>query len=69
MHWLASFGLCALRRLNCANVSCGLQLGGFIGDWAASRYPNHGRVVVAQVSVGLGVPLSIAMFKASLLSN
>lgn len=40
------------------------QLGGFIGDWAAHRYPNHGRVAVAQVSVGLGVPLSIAMFKA-----
>lgn len=39
------------------------QLGGLIGDWAASRYPNHGRVAVEQLSVGLGVPLSVAMFK------
>ncbi|EFN59499.1 hypothetical protein CHLNCDRAFT_138130 [Chlorella variabilis] len=38
-------------------------LGGFIGDWAARRHPSHGRVAVAQVSVGLGVPLSIAVFK------
>ncbi|KAL4423578.1 hypothetical protein ABPG77_004618 [Micractinium sp. CCAP 211/92] len=42
----------------------GAQLGGLIGDWAAKRYPNHGRVAVAQLSVGLGVPLSVAMFKA-----
>ncbi|PSC76554.1 MFS general substrate transporter [Micractinium conductrix] len=42
----------------------GAQLGGFIGDWAAKRYPNHGRVAVAQFSVGLGVPLSVLMFKA-----
>ncbi|KAL4431153.1 hypothetical protein ABPG75_006409 [Micractinium tetrahymenae] len=42
----------------------GAQLGGFVGDWAAKRYPNHGRVAVAQLSVGLGVPLSVAMFKA-----
>lgn len=40
-----------------------VQLGGFIGDWAARRHPSHGRVAVAQVSVGLGVPLSIAVFK------
>lgn len=42
------------------------QLGGLIGDWAAKRYPNHGRVAVAQLSVGLGVPLSAAMFKVRL---
>ena len=42
-----------------------VQLGGFIGDWAAKRSPNHGRIAVAQVSVGLGVPLTVAVFKAS----
>ena len=40
-----------------------MQLGGAIGDWAAARSPNHGRVLVAQASVGVGVPLSVAVFK------
>jgi hypothetical protein len=34
-----------------------------VGDWAAARYHNHGRVAVAQISVGAGVPLSFAVFK------
>lgn len=62
-------GACCCDSESCQLVRCGrpplAQLGGFIGDWAARRHPNHGRVAVAQVSVGLGVPLSVAMFKAS----
>jgi hypothetical protein len=50
-------------RLSCPCAFPVPQLGGFIGDWAAARYPSHGRVAVAQLSVGLGVPLSVAMFK------
>ena len=43
---------------------CPAQLGGFIGDWAAKRYPNHGRAAVAQFSAGLGVPPSVLLSKA-----
>ncbi|PRW58308.1 MFS general substrate transporter [Chlorella sorokiniana] len=59
----SDFQASLVAALFLGGTAFGAQLGGFIGDWAASRYPNHGRVVVAQVSVGLGVPLSVAMFK------
>lgn len=38
-------------------------IGGLVGDWAASKWPSHGRVAVCQFSVGVGVPLSIILFK------
>lgn len=38
-------------------------LGGHVGDWAAKRWPNHGRIAVCQLSVGIGVPLAIVLFK------
>ena len=46
-----------------ANAAGGL-FGGYVGDWAAKRFPNHGRIVACQFSVGIGVPLSILLFKA-----
>ena len=46
-------------------VSCaGGLLGGFIGDAAAKRFPDHGRIAVTQVSVVSGVPLSLLLMKA-----
>jgi len=45
------------------NAAGGL-LGGLIGDWAARRWPDHGRIWVCQFSVGIGVPLSFVLFKA-----
>jgi hypothetical protein len=45
-------------------VHAGGLLGGLLGDWAAQRWPNHGRVFVCQFSVGIGVPLSVLLFKA-----
>lgn len=41
----------------------GALLGGWVGDIAAKRYPNHGRVAVCQFSVAIGVPLSLLLFK------
>ena len=38
-------------------------LGGFIGDAAAARFPDHGRIAVTQVSVVSGVPLSLLLMK------
>ena len=45
-----------------ANAAGGL-LGGIIGDAAAKKFPNHGRIFTCQFSVGIGVPLSIILFK------
>lgn len=38
-------------------------LGGYVGDWAAKRWPRHGRIAVAQFSVGVGIPLAVLLFK------
>lgn len=42
----------------------GALLGGYIGDWAARLWPDHGRILVCQFSVGVGVPLSLILFQA-----
>ena len=38
-------------------------MGGYLGDAAAKWSPNHGRIVVCQASVLLGVPFSFLVFK------
>lgn len=40
-------------------------LGGWIGDVAAQRFPNHGRIVATQFSVIVGIPFAAIIFKAS----
>jgi len=39
-------------------------LGGWIGDIAASRFPNHGRIIATQFSVFIGIPFALLIFKA-----
>lgn len=51
-----------------ANAVGGL-LGGFVGDLAAARFLNHGRIAACQFSVGVGVPLSIILFKLLPMDN
>lgn len=38
-------------------------IGGFVGDWAAQRYPAHGRVTLCQLSVASGIPFCILIFR------
>ena len=38
-------------------------MGGFVGDAAAARFPDHGRIAVTQFSVVSGVPLSLLLMK------
>ena len=38
-------------------------LGGYLGDKAAVRYPNHGRIFVVQISVVTGPIFSLWLFK------
>ncbi|KAL4425866.1 hypothetical protein ABPG75_009882 [Micractinium tetrahymenae] len=46
-----------------ASNAVGGLLGGMLGDWAARRWPDHGRIAVCQLSVSLGVPMSALIFK------
>lgn len=49
---------------HCMPCCCaGGLLGGFLGDWAAARWPNHGRILVCQFSVSVGVPGAVLLFK------
>ena len=38
-------------------------LGGWIGDRAAARWPDHGRIAATQFSVIVGVPFALLLFK------
>lgn len=40
-------------------------LGGYLGDKAAVKYPNHGRIFVVQISVITGPIFSLWLFKVS----
>lgn len=50
--------------LGCTAV--GGFVGGWLGDLAAVKYPNYGRIAVCQFSVFAGVPLSLILLKVSL---
>ncbi|KAK9793504.1 hypothetical protein WJX73_009675 [Symbiochloris irregularis] len=53
-----------LNSLFLAANALGALLGGFLGDRAASKYPQHGRILVCQFSVAVGIPFSLLLFKA-----
>jgi hypothetical protein len=44
-------------------------LGGYLGDKAAVRYPNHGRIFVVQTSVITGPIFSLWLFKVDSAAN
>ncbi|KAH7618077.1 hypothetical protein Ndes2526B_g06979 [Nannochloris sp. 'desiccata'] len=52
-----------IASLFLAGTALGGLIGGLLGDWASKRSPNHGRVLMAQFSVGCGVPLSAIVYK------
>merc|ERR1712039_1063403 len=43
-------------------VGIGVMLGGYIGDLLARRYNHHGRVLVAELSLAMGIPLKFVVF-------
>lgn len=57
-----------LRSPPTNEIPAGGLLGGLLGDWAARRWPDHGRIAVCQLSVSLGVPLSALIFKVQVAS-
>lgn len=52
-----------IASLFLAGTAIGGLVGGLLGDWAAKRSPNHGRVLMAQFSVGCGVPMAAIVYK------
>jgi len=52
-----------IASLFLAGTALGGLIGGLLGDWASKRSPNHGRVLMAQFSVGCGVPMSAIVYK------
>ncbi|GAB4823909.1 hypothetical protein N2152v2_010955 [Parachlorella kessleri] len=66
---MSDFQASLLLAVFLATNAIGGLVGGFLGDWAASRWPRHGRVVVCQISVAAGVPLSLLLFKGLPLSS
>jgi hypothetical protein len=47
----------------------GGALGGYLGDRASLVSPSHGRIIISQISVATGVPLSFLIIKVLPLSS
>lgn len=53
----------AMRAIFVLGTSCGLFMGGILGDIASTLFPDSGRILIAQTSVVSGLPLSILLFR------
>jgi len=60
---MTDFQASLVAALFMLGTAIGAVIGGVIGDWSAERSPHHGRIFTAQFSVGMGVPLSIFIYK------
>jgi len=49
---------------SCGTVAAGagILLGGYMGDFFAGRFEHHGRVLMAELSLVMGIPLKFLMF-------
>lgn len=57
-------------EIMCMSIMCsGGLLGGYLGDRAAVRWPDHGRIFVVQISVATGPIFSIWLFKVGVRVN
>ena len=52
-----------LSLLPAAGGGLGGLLGGWIGDKAAARFPDHGRIAATQFSVIIGIPFAVLLIK------
>ena len=50
-------------------TAVGGLIGGWLGDHAAVRYPNHGRIAVTQFSVALGPIFALIVLKVIALAH
>ncbi|WIA43486.1 hypothetical protein OEZ86_009949 [Tetradesmus obliquus] len=59
----SDFAASAAMAAFSAADALGALLGGAVGDWAAKRFPDHGRITACQFSVGIGVPMFALIFQ------
>ena len=62
---MSDFSASMLVSLFFGAVALGNLLGGWVGDRAASRFPNTGRIAATQFSVFIGIPLSWLLVKVT----
>merc|ERR1712232_987695 len=43
-------------------VGFGVMMGGYVGDYFASKFRHHGRVLMGELSLSLGIPLKFLVF-------
>mmetsp|Transcript_91464 Transcript_91464/g.259022 ORF Transcript_91464/g.259022 Transcript_91464/m.259022 type:complete len:486 (-) Transcript_91464:42-1499(-) len=65
--WLQYLGLSnstagLVVSMKASGAVFGTVLAGLVGDWAAHRSPDHGRIIVAQAADFLRVPLLLVLF-------
>jgi hypothetical protein len=56
-------GFCMTSGHTFGMCPAGGVIGGAVGDWAAQRYPAHGRVALCQLSVASGIPFCLLIFR------
>lgn len=62
---MSDFAASLQMALLLGSTAFGGLLGGWVGDVAAAKYPDHGRIAVCQFSVAVGIPFSLLITKAS----
>lgn len=63
---MSNFQAASLNSLFLGANAVGALLGGLVGDAAARSHPSHGRILVCQFSVAVGIPFSLILFKVLL---
>ena len=61
---MSNFAASLQMALLLGSTAVGGLLGGWIGDRAAVKFPDHGRILVCQFSVAIGIPFSLMITKA-----
>ena len=54
-----------LMSMSLGAYGVGNLIGGWVGDAAASRFPDHGRIAVAQFAEFIRIPISWLIIKVS----
>ncbi|EIE22835.1 MFS general substrate transporter [Coccomyxa subellipsoidea C-169] len=60
---MTDFAASVLMSLFLGSTAVGGLLGGYVGDFAAQRWPHHGRIWACQFSVAIGIPFSLLILK------
>jgi len=62
---MSDFDASMLMSLFLGATAVGRLRGAWVGDFAASKFPHHGRIAVTQFSVFIGIPMSWLIIKVT----